>query len=207
MKHSWFWIGFGIISIGIFIMGCSPADPETFAHAEKGPQTMGDARELAIDGDQGGAGGKDDPGDHVQGLPAGAGLQKNAHLQKKTGDVSLSAREEKRMFASRHRVIAHVDSANFAGKVLNASRPVLVDFYADWCPPCRALAPVLQEVASEVDHVDVVKVNVDDDPALAKQFRVSAIPTLILIKDGQPVERITGFVPKQQLKELLAKYE
>lgn len=120
--------------------------------------------------------------------------------------TSQQQEKEKTMFTG-SRTVELVSSDDFATRVLNASRPVLVDFYADWCPPCRMLAPVLQEVAREVDHVDVVKVNVDNDPRLASQYRVSAIPTLILFKDGQPVERVTGFVPKQELKEMLMQYE
>ncbi len=122
-----------------------------------------------------------------------------------TREASKENKEVKSMFRSH--TIEHVTTADFPSKVLQSAKPVLVDFYADWCPPCRMLAPVLQEVAKEVDHVDIVKVNVDHEPRLASQYRVSAIPTLILFKDGQPVERVTGFLPKQELKQLLEQYE
>lgn len=122
-------------------------------------------------------------------------------------ETSKENKEVKSMFFSSSHTIEHVTTADFQSRVLQSTKPVLVDFYADWCPPCRMLAPVLQEVAREVDHVEIVKVNVDQEPRLASQYRVSAIPTLILFKDGQPVERITGFLPKQELKQLLAQYE
>ena len=89
---------------------------------------------------------------------------------------------------------------NFEEEVLKSEQPVLVDFWATWCGPCRMLAPVLEEVAKEYDgKIKVGKVNVDDEMDLAIKFRVEVIPTLILFKNGEVVKRISGFFEKDEL--------
>ncbi len=107
-------------------------------------------------------------------------------------------------FSGGKKTIEHANAANFNSLVAQSDMPVLVDFYADWCGPCRALAPILEQLAQEVDGVRIVKVNVDQAPTLAAQYRVSAIPTLILFDQGRPVQRITGLASKEDLKRLLA---
>ena len=97
-----------------------------------------------------------------------------------------------------------VTTANFDSEVLQASEPVLVDFWAPWCGPCRAMAPVLDTVNQEqAGKVKVVKVNVDDNQQLAVRFGVQAIPTLIIFKNGQPVDRVVGVVPRDELTRRL----
>ena len=89
---------------------------------------------------------------------------------------------------------------NFEQEVLNSELPVLVDFWATWCGPCRMLAPVLEEVAKEFDgKIKVGKVNVDEEMNLAIKFRVEVIPTLILFKNGEVVKRVSGFFEKDEL--------
>jgi thioredoxin 1 len=99
-----------------------------------------------------------------------------------------------------------IEEAKFEESVLKASLPVLVDFWAPWCGPCRMVAPVVEELAKEYDgKVSFVKVNVDNNQKVAGQYGVMSIPTLILFKDGKPVANVVGFRPKDELKKSLDK--
>ena len=92
---------------------------------------------------------------------------------------------------------------NFDEEVMQSDKPVLVDFWATWCGPCRMLAPFIQQIAEENPDIKVCKVNVDDEPMLAQQFNVTGIPTVLVFKNGMLAERSVGFVPKQKLLELV----
>ncbi len=97
-----------------------------------------------------------------------------------------------------------ITSENFAEEVLQAKGTVLLDFWAEWCGPCRALGPVIEEVAVEHPEVKVGKVNVDEQQALAQQFGIMSIPTLVVFKDGKKVNEALGLMPKAQVESLLA---
>lgn len=91
-------------------------------------------------------------------------------------------------------------TADFQKEVLESDIPVLVDFYADWCGPCKMMSPVLDQLSGELEgKVKIGKVNVDDDPDLASQYKVMSIPNFVLIKNGQVVDQVIGAVPKAQM--------
>ncbi len=100
--------------------------------------------------------------------------------------------------------VIEITEENFRQEVLESDKPVLLDFWATWCGPCRMLSPVVDEVAAERADIKVGKVNVDDCPDLAAQFGVSSIPTLIVIKDGQQTNASVGVIPKAKIEALLA---
>lgn len=94
-------------------------------------------------------------------------------------------------------------SANFDSEVMNSDKPVLIDFWATWCGPCRMLGPVIEEIANEHPEIKVCKVNVDEEQALALRFNVDAIPLLVVMKNGEVTNTSMGFQPKDQVLELL----
>ena len=97
-----------------------------------------------------------------------------------------------------------VTDSNFDQEVLKASKPVLVDFWAPWCGPCRMVAPVVEELADEyAGRVEFAKLNTDDNPQTAVKYGIRSIPTLLVFKDGEPVGQIIGFRPKSDLKKRL----
>ena len=98
----------------------------------------------------------------------------------------------------------NLNSSNFEEVVMNSDKPVLIDFWAVWCGPCRMQSPVIEELSSELEGTAVVaKLNVDDNPELAAQFSVMSIPTLVIIKDGKVVDKKTGVTQKETLISML----
>lgn len=99
--------------------------------------------------------------------------------------------------------VIHIDRNNFQSEVLNSDRPVLLDFWAPWCGPCRMVGPILDEIAGERSDIKVAKVNVDEQPELAGQFGVMSIPTLVVMKEGKAVQQAVGVRPKAQILSML----
>lgn len=97
----------------------------------------------------------------------------------------------------------HVKTDNFDKEVLQADKPVLVDFFATWCGPCQMVGPLVEQLSEEMSGVKFVKVNIDEEPELAARYQVESIPTFLLVKNGTVLKREIGALPKQALKQML----
>ena len=99
--------------------------------------------------------------------------------------------------------VIKISKENFASEVLNSNKPVLLDFYADWCGPCRMVGTIVSEIANERSDVKVGKINVDEQPELAAQFQVMSIPMLAVIKNGKLENQVVGYRSKEQIEAML----
>ena len=97
----------------------------------------------------------------------------------------------------------NINKTNFQNEVINSEKPVLLDFWASWCGPCRMVGPIVDEIAAERDDLKVGKVNVDEQPELAGQFGVMSIPTLVVMKNGKVINQAVGVRPKAQILAML----
>ena len=103
-------------------------------------------------------------------------------------------------------MIKHVAENEFKGEVLDQNGVVVVDFWATWCGPCKMIAPVIDEIAGDLKNVKFVKVDVDKNPSVANKFQVASIPTLVMFKDGKPIDKVIGFRPKNDLENIIKKH-
>lgn len=99
--------------------------------------------------------------------------------------------------------VLHITKDNYEQEVVQSEKPVLIDFWASWCMPCRMVSPVIDEIAEEREDLKVCKINVDEEPSLAAIFGIMSIPTLVVMKNGEVVNKALGARPKQQILELL----
>ena len=103
-------------------------------------------------------------------------------------------------------LVVNLSDSSFESEVINSEKPVLVDFWAPWCGPCKAIGPIVDDISKEfADKIKVGKVNVDDNPETSMKFAIRSIPTLIVFKDGEVFEQIVGVVPKSEIERTLKK--
>jgi len=100
-----------------------------------------------------------------------------------------------------------INGTNFQDEVIKSEKPVLLDFWAPWCPPCLAVAPIIDEIAAEAEYVKVGKINVDENQELAAAFGAMSIPLLVVLKGGEVVDQILGAVPKETIMEMLKPFK
>lgn len=104
-------------------------------------------------------------------------------------------------------MIHHIENERVLAEVLNNEKLVIIDFFAEWCGPCQMLTPILQEIDKEYgDSVEIYKVNVDESADCAMRYGVTAMPTLVFFKDGEEVERVVGFMPKEELEKIIKEF-
>lgn len=100
-------------------------------------------------------------------------------------------------------MIIELNKDNFESEVLTSNKPVVIDFWATWCMPCKMMSPIIDEIAEENDNIKVCKVNVDEQPELASTFKISGIPTIVCLKDGMVVNQSVGVRPKEDIEKMI----
>ena len=103
-------------------------------------------------------------------------------------------------------MLKHIDSNEFKKEVLESKKAILVDFYATWCPPCKMLAPVLEKISNSRADFDIMKVNIDENQDLAMKYKIEVVPTMVVFKDGKPVNKMVGLVNENEIVDLMLTY-
>ncbi|MBQ9267316.1 MAG: thioredoxin [Clostridia bacterium] len=128
-----------------------------------------------------------------------------SYFSKNAGKVSRNEIESKELenTITENGAVQEVSASSFSKEVLQSDKKVLIDFYADWCEPCKMLSPLVEQVASENSDVKFVKINVDENDDLATRYRVLYIPTLVVIENGEEINRAVGYIEKNEIQELI----
>lgn len=127
-------------------------------------------------------------------------LSINVLLNNKNSNNANNISKEKELSSMK---VLEVNNENFEKEVLESERPVLIDFFADWCAPCKMLSPIVEQIAEENDQIKVVKINIDNEQELAVKYGIMSIPTLVVIKNGQESSRSVGLISKEEILELI----
>ncbi len=114
-------------------------------------------------------------------------------------------KKEQRKEIEKENSVTKINSTTFEKEVLNSDKKVLIDFYADWCGPCKMVSPIIAEIGQENKNIKVVKINIDDEKELTKKYKITSIPTLVVIKNGKEITRGIGALSKQRILELISK--
>ena len=114
-------------------------------------------------------------------------------------------KKEQRKEIEKENSVTKINSTTFEKEVLNSDKKVLIDFYADWCGPCKMVSPIVAEIGQENKNIKVVKINIDDEKELTKKYKITSIPTLVVIKNGKEITRGIGALSKQKILELISK--
>lgn len=125
----------------------------------------------------------------------------NQNIRQETEEISVENTLEGNRV--QEKTVIEVNEEEFETEVLNSDKTVLIDFYADWCNPCKVLSPIVEEVANELEDIKVVKINIDETEEIANKYNIMSIPTLVVIKNGKETNRSVGVISKSNIIELV----
>ena len=103
-------------------------------------------------------------------------------------------------------MLKHVNNNDFKEMVLESKKPILVDFFATWCPPCKMLSPVLEEIATKNETFDIAKINIDENQELAIKYGIEVVPTMLIFKNGIQMDKVSGFMDEEKILNLMSQY-
>ena len=127
----------------------------------------------------------------------------NVMISQKTNEFQIIIKPQRNDREDYKMIAININKNNFQNEVMNSDKPVLLDFWAPWCAPCRMVVPIIEEIAGERPDIKVGKINVDEQPELASEFSIMSIPTLVVMKNGKIVQQVSGARPKNAILEML----